>query len=150
LYIPQHLHPLDATQGFGLTKTSKSNREEELSKALKERNLNSYMNRKDILNKAIELTYGDRDKDYGDPYDNMLRTAKLWSTYLGVDIRPDQVAILFTLAKISRLANTPEHLDSFIDSAAYMAIAAEVGKSTVKGLTPTREDLQSNKNLFTF
>lgn len=84
------------------------------------------MNRAKILAKADELTHGDRNKNYGTPLTNHQRIASLWSTYLETEIRPDQVAICMALVKIARLIETPDHLDSYVDGAAYIAIAGEM------------------------
>jgi hypothetical protein len=84
------------------------------------------MNRGKILAQAHELTHGDRNKNYGTPLTNHQRIASLWSTYLETEIRPDQVAICMALVKIARLIETPDHLDSYVDGAAYIAIAGEM------------------------
>jgi hypothetical protein len=84
------------------------------------------MKRGNILGQAHELTHGDRNKNYGSPLTNHERIASLWSTYLETQIRPDQVAICMALVKVARLIQTPDHLDSYIDGAAYMAIAGEI------------------------
>ena len=88
------------------------------------------MNRADILTEAARLTADDRQAVYGSPRDNHERIAALWSTYLGFDVAPDQVAVCMALVKIARLMQTPGHTDSFIDAAAYMAIAGELAGDT--------------------
>lgn len=84
------------------------------------------MDRGDILYEAHRLTYGDRDKNYGSPLINHQRIAAIWSVILGQEIRPDQVALCMAGVKLARLVETPDHLDSFIDGAAYFAIAGEI------------------------
>lgn len=84
------------------------------------------MDRGDILRKAHELTHGERDKNYGTPLKNHQRIAAIWSVILEQEIRPDQVALCMAGVKIARLIETPNHLDSFIDGAAYLAIAGEI------------------------
>lgn len=84
------------------------------------------MNRGEILKEAERLTHGDRNKNYGDPKVNHQRIADLWSTYMGVKFEPTQVAICLALVKIARLIETPDHADSFVDLAAYAAIAGEI------------------------
>ena len=83
------------------------------------------MNRKDILETALHLTYGDRNKTHGDPYQQHLMISKLWSVYLGHNISPDEVAIMMTLLKISRTKAGHLNTDDYIDAAAYIAIASE-------------------------
>lgn len=84
------------------------------------------MNRKEILDEANRLTHGDRNKNYGDPKKNHERIAGLWSIYLGFEVTAAQVAICLALIKIARLIETPDHLDSFVDLAAYAGIAGEI------------------------
>lgn len=82
--------------------------------------------RADILNEATRLTTGDRNKSYGSVTDTHQRIADIWTVILGHPIRADQVALCMVGLKLARLINTPNHLDSFIDGAAYMAIAGEI------------------------
>jgi hypothetical protein len=86
------------------------------------------MNRGEILQEAHRLTAKDRQKTYGDPTVNHCRIADLWTTYLGQQITPQQVAICMALVKIARLMET-ETEDSFIDLTAYAAIAGEIATS---------------------
>lgn len=86
------------------------------------------VNRKEILETALELTTGDRNKSYGDPYINLQRTANIWKEILGCEVNASQVALCMVGIKMARLVETPNHLDSFVDGAAYMAIAGEVYK----------------------
>ena len=84
------------------------------------------MNRGKILDEAKRLTATDRQSIYGDPYINHKRIADLWSVYLETEISPSQVALCLCLVKIARLMETKNHLDSFIDLAAYAAIGGEI------------------------
>ena len=83
------------------------------------------MNREQILQKAIDLTMGDRNEQNGDPYENHLRIAKIWSVILDSEVEPYQVALCMAGLKLARLAYNPLE-DSFIDGAAYLAIAGEI------------------------
>jgi hypothetical protein len=84
------------------------------------------MNRQEILEEAARLTAEDRNKNYGDPYTNHKRIADIWSVILEYEVTPSQVALCMVGVKIARLIQTPTHQDSFIDGAAYMAIAGEI------------------------
>lgn len=84
------------------------------------------MDRGKILSEAHRLTHGDRNKNYGKPLTNHQRIAGLWSIYLEQEITPAQAAICLALVKVARLIETPDHLDSFIDGAAYFSIAGEI------------------------
>lgn len=72
-----------------------------------------------ILLQAEELIHGARNKDYGAPLDDFSKTAKMWSAVLGTEVTAEQVALCMICVKISRLCNTPGHLDSVIDIAGY-------------------------------
>ena len=69
---------------------------------------------------------GDRNEQNGDPYENHERIAAIWSVILGVEVEPFQVALCMAGLKIARLAYNPQVMDSFIDGAAYLAIAGEI------------------------
>jgi hypothetical protein len=88
------------------------------------------MNRGKILDEAKRLTATDRQQTYGDPYINHKRIADLWSVYLETEISPSQVALCLSLVKIARLIESPNHLDSYIDLAAYSAIAGEISDAS--------------------
>lgn len=83
------------------------------------------MDREQILQQAIDLTMGDRNEQNGDPYENHQRIAKIWSVILGIEVEPYQVALCMAGLKLARLAYNPLD-DSFIDGAAYLAIAGEI------------------------
>lgn len=84
--------------------------------------------RRSTLEEAANLIDGDRNKDYGAPWDNHRRIASLWTILFGHDVTPAQVAIAMALVKVARLVHTPDHHDSFVDGAAYLAIADELSK----------------------
>jgi hypothetical protein len=83
------------------------------------------MDREEILQKAIDLTKGERNSAHGDPRENHERIAKIWSVQLGVEINGAQVALMMAGMKLARLAYKYSD-DSFIDAAAYIAIAGEI------------------------
>jgi hypothetical protein len=78
-----------------------------------------------LLDETSEIIR-ERGLVYGSPSINHLRIAKLWSVYLERAIEPEQVAVCMALVKIARLVETGDHLDSYKDAAAYLAIAAEI------------------------
>ena len=80
---------------------------------------------KQLLNKAIEIVGGDRQKEYGDKVENHGNIAKLWSAYLDVPITGHDVAICMTLLKIARAKFGDPKPDTYIDASAYMSIAGE-------------------------
>lgn len=84
------------------------------------------LDRQKVLNEAKSLIDGDRAKDYGDAYEMHRRIAAGWSEIIGVVIKPHEVALCMAWLKISRLVNTPGHKDSYVDLAAYAALAGEI------------------------
>jgi hypothetical protein len=90
-----------------------------------------------FLNTAIALTAGDRDKDYGSPVENLRNIAVLWEAYIFAkytyacvngpefEISAEDVAWLNVLQKMARTFHTPPKADTYIDAAAYAAIAGE-------------------------
>lgn len=62
-----------------------------------------------------------RDEDYGDPAENMERTAGLWSAILGGPVSPREVVLCLMAVKLSRLAHRTT-LDSCRDLAGYAHI----------------------------
>ena len=80
---------------------------------------------KEYLETAIKLICGPRAKDYGDKVINHGNIAKLWSAYLDKEITAHYAAIMLGLLKIARAKFGNPHADTYIDAAAYMAIAGE-------------------------
>lgn len=74
---------------------------------------------KSILTEAHELVHGNRGEDYGHPYRDFSRTAKIWSAILGIDVTPEQVALCMIGVKISRECNKPKR-DNRVDIAGYV------------------------------
>ena len=83
------------------------------------------MKRDQILDKAKILISGERAKDYGDAYLNHKRIAELWSPVLDKDITVEQVYACMIAVKLSRLIETPDHEDSWIDICGYAALGGE-------------------------
>ena len=83
------------------------------------------MKREQILDKAKTLISGERAKDYGDAYLNHKRKAELWSPILDKDITVEQVYACMIAVKLSRLIETPDHEDSWIDICGYAALGGE-------------------------
>ena len=83
--------------------------------------------RTEVLDFAIALINGDRERDYGTPAENFGRIADGWSVILGNEVSAEQVALCMAWLKIARLVNGP-HEDSYVDAAAYMALAAELSE----------------------
>lgn len=79
-----------------------------------------------ILKTAGELIDGERARDYGDATEMHRRIAVGWSEILGVNVKAHEVALCMVWLKMSRLIETPNHGDSYVDGVAYMALAGEI------------------------
>lgn len=90
-----------------------------------------------VLDEANTIIYGDREKTYGHPAKNLLCIAGMWEHYLysrgllntdSAGLMPQDVAIMMTLLKCARLANQPDHRDSLVDAAGYIALVERCGE----------------------
>jgi len=82
--------------------------------------------RKEVLDTAQSLIDGDRAAAYGDALENHQRIAAGWSVILGKEVKPHQAALCMAWVKIARLVVSEDHADSYVDLAAYAALAAEI------------------------
>lgn len=76
------------------------------------------MNSESILDEAKRIVHGDRGENYGHPFEDFSRTAKIWSAILGIEVLPEQVALCMVGVKISREVNRPKR-DNIVDGAGY-------------------------------
>ena len=83
------------------------------------------VSRCDLLAEASALTSQDRNKDYGDPVDNMTHIADIFNAITGHQIKPSDVAILHIATKLARKRTSPLKKDHYVDTMAYMGIAYE-------------------------
>lgn len=86
-----------------------------------------------ILELADEATGGGQTHCYGDKLENHQNIADLWNAYLfgkreGITLHlmPSDVAIMMCLLKIARMKSNETQEDTFVDTAAYAAIAGEL------------------------
>ena len=85
----------------------------------------------EILKEANKLIGGNRNDDYGDKLTNHQNIAALWSIFLRKNITPHDVAMCMALVKVARLMHAHKK-DSYLDLAAYAAIAGEIEARTNK------------------
>jgi hypothetical protein len=83
--------------------------------------------RTEILETAKHLVNVDRADAYGPPKENFKRIADGWAVILQADVSAEQVALCMAWLKLARLVHGP-HSDSYIDAAAYMALAGELSE----------------------
>lgn len=84
------------------------------------------MTRAATLDAAKAAVTADRQATHGGPEDTFGLIARLWSARLGVDLRPDQVAVMLIDLKTARAWGNPGHADNWIDMAGYAACGAEL------------------------
>lgn len=97
------------------------------------------MDRKQILDKAVQMTNGSRQDDYGRPENSFQVIADLWNAYLDgivyknggeVYVEPHDVAALLALLKIARIATGHGKSDNWVDLAGYAACGGELESET--------------------
>ena len=83
------------------------------------------MKTEEALKLAKELIEGPRAKTYGDKVQNHCNIAKMWTAYLDKEITAHDAAVMMALLKIARTKFGQPTSDTYVDAAAYMAIAGE-------------------------
>lgn len=81
------------------------------------------------LRKADELINGDRQALYGDAAEEFEKVARAWSAMFGWEVYAYQVPLAMAVLKMIRAQKSPEHHDSYIDMAGYVALASEIAIS---------------------
>jgi hypothetical protein len=88
-------------------------------------------------------TLDDRGLEYGDPRHNLLRIYTI-ARLLGIQLRdPADVALLFIATKLSRMVESPEREDSYLDLIGYAAILGRCRFSTPEDWDDVESDSQS-------
>ena len=82
------------------------------------------MNKNELLD-ACKAALNSRGQHYGNVLENHNRIAKIWSLILGIDVTEEQVALMMVGLKVARLIETPNHQDSILDIAGYVAVMSE-------------------------
>lgn len=88
------------------------------------------MKRAEILDTAKEIVTKDRTATHGAPENSFALIAEFWASYLGAKVNSTDVAIMMTLLKVARLAQNPDHADSWVDGAGYFACGGEIALAT--------------------
>lgn len=84
------------------------------------------MKRTEVLNKANQITTGERQEAYGTPEDNFTKIAALWSAYLDAPVTPEDVASMMILLKTARISSGQRVADNWVDIAGYAACGGEI------------------------
>ena len=81
-----------------------------------------------ILTEAADLVSGHRRQAYGDAYTHLAYVARMWSTFLEVEITAKDVCHLLLLLKMTRQETGEYHRDNYVDMAGYAGLAGEVAE----------------------
>lgn len=89
--------------------------------------------RGEILDEAKSLTNGDRNSQYGEPIDDFTRIADAlnalgYKAPHGKVMMPHDVSVIQSVVKLSRITNSPQKNDSWVDLAGYAAVGGEVAE----------------------
>jgi hypothetical protein len=79
----------------------------------------------EALINAIDIMQ-DRGRIYGHPRINQGRISQRLSNLFDFPITDAQAALAMVEVKLSRIQETPSHVDSYVDCLAYIAIALEL------------------------
>ena len=97
--------------------------------------------RQKVLEDALKIVNGEREKQYGSPEDNFARIADLWGLYLTqlfdgngvvIELEPKDVALMMILFKIARSLGNEDKLDNYVDMIGYAACGAEIFEKEYK------------------
>ena len=83
------------------------------------------MKAKEVLQSATDVMQ-DRGSIYGHPKVNQDRIAKRLSNLFEFPIKDYEACLAMVEVKLSRIQESPGHLDSYIDACAYLALACEL------------------------
>jgi hypothetical protein len=84
------------------------------------------MNRKEILEAAVQAVTVDRAATYGGAEQSFGVIAAYWSAHLDTPVSATDVAVMMGLLKIARIKSSPAHADNWIDLAGYAACGGEL------------------------
>ena len=109
--------------------------------------------RGDLLAKAAALTDNDRNRSYGDPYENLSLAGRLKEVFYSGAKRPispgEREALDLIFTKLSRIGVGSAVIeDNYVDGAAYFAIAYECALASAqkKAGTTLDDGIWSDKN----
>jgi hypothetical protein len=76
----------------------------------------------DDRNETLAEVIDERVQVYGEPTVTFPQIAKVWSGYLGVEVKPTDVPIMLLLMKTVRVRQAPEYSDNSDDIEGYLDI----------------------------
>lgn len=90
------------------------------------------MRASEVLLSATDII-GDRGRVYGHPRINQTRIALRLQQLLEIPVSDYQACLAMVEVKLARLQETHNHIDSYIDACAYLALACELSTEEDEG-----------------
>jgi hypothetical protein len=91
-----------------------------------------------MVDEARRVVLGERNESYGDPRDDYLKTAKIWSGLLAhklkADISPEEAMLLMVGLKLSREVHRHKR-DNIVDAHGYLLCY----EWAISGVKPNRD-----------
>ena len=86
--------------------------------------------REQLLQDVSKIITGDRNREYGEPDQNIGRTYEMLRAYLGtrsgLELEPEDVCAFAIILKLGRLSHDSSKRDTWMDIAGYAACAGDV------------------------
>lgn len=79
---------------------------------------NTVMTPEDVAAYSARLVSDDRQDEYGHPFDNLDRAARIWSVILDTEVSAEQVSLCMVGMKIARQVHKPKS-DTVVDIIGY-------------------------------
>ena len=98
------------------------------------------MDKRNVLKDADAIVNGQRQADYGDKLQNFSQIAMIWQGILATKLMPHQrispedIALCMMGVKMARLAKSPDHYDSIMDIAGYVACYDTLQQERANGI----------------
>lgn len=83
------------------------------------------MKASEVLQSATDVI-GQRGAVYGSPKINQQRIAARLQQLLEIPVEDWQACLLMVEVKLSRIQESPNHVDSYIDACAYLALSCQL------------------------
>ena len=88
------------------------------------------MTHDELMKKAAELV-APRGNVYGTIRENHDKIAMIASALTGIDLSAHDILMIMVAVKLSRIAKTPDHVDSYLDALNYLSFAGEIATDAV-------------------
>lgn len=131
-------------QDYGLIRLSNRQKQKPLMKDTSEEGRVINMSERSLSDWLSDAgnTLDDRGLEYGDPRHNLLRIYKI-ARVLGIQLRdPSDLALIFIATKLSRMVESPEREDSYLDLIGYAAILGRCRFSSPEDWDDVESDSQ--------